>query len=83
MSDESITEPWTIETVKRDLPQVQVRFGKAKPIYARVSGRLNPFATVSVDIEPIVNHTCFADFQFAWGTIVNALNSGKVLILQS
>ncbi len=39
---------WTAESVKRELPMVRLRIAKGKIVDARVSGRLNQSATVSV-----------------------------------
>lgn len=72
--------PWTVESVKRLLPSVRVHTGKRKFATGRVSGRLNRFATVTVD-------NCFRhgsndpwmDFEFSWEAIVHSLNNGTAL----
>lgn len=71
---------WTIEAVKRDLPNVLIKIGR-KVATGRVSGRLNRFATVTVD-------NCFRhgsnppwmDFHFSWDAIVRSLNTNSPLI---
>ena len=74
-------EPWTIATVKRDLPSVSIRIVKGKIVTGRVSGRLNQFATVSVPNTGTLhsNSIIFADGQFSWEAIAHSLNSGKPL----
>ena len=70
---------YTIESVKRDLPNVPIRVGK-KIQYARITGRLNPVATVTVHGE--YSHalkTPWRDWHFSWEAIVRALNTGEPL----
>lgn len=68
---------WTVETVKRDLPDVMVRNGRGnKPIQARVSGRLNQFATVS-----ITTRLGFVDWQVSWATIADVLNRNTSILV--
>lgn len=61
----------TIETVKRDLPKVQIKVD-GKIVTANVSGRRNRFATVWTKQN-------MDGWEFAWPTIVDSLNSGNPL----
>lgn len=71
---------WTVAQVKADLPGVRVRVGKGNIVDARVTGRLNRFATVSVTNNyPRSGVPLFADWQFAWESIVHSLNNGNPL----
>ena len=66
----------TIDEVKRDLPQVQVMFnGKVR--WAKVSGRLNNVATVSVGYSSTLAE--FVDFHFSWEAVARSVNSGEPL----
>jgi hypothetical protein len=64
----------TINEIKRDLPQVRVRIGR-KVLWARVTGRLNPQATVTVfaDSKEYLRGPYFVDFHFSWEAIERAL----------
>ena len=59
----------SIQTVKRNLPEVKVKVG-SKIVIGKVIGRMLDFATVTV---------IGANYEFAWATIVNALNNDKPL----
>jgi len=65
----------TIEDVRRDLPEVDVRIGKRK-MRGRVYGRKNPFATVVVETP---YGTIGAEF--AWGVIADCMSNGRALIV--
>jgi hypothetical protein len=67
---------WTITKVKDELPPVKVRGANGKLFDGYVIGRLNQFATVVVNSDAGT-----ATFEFAWGTIANALNAGRTLTL--
>lgn len=70
---------WTAKTVKAELPQVKIRIGSVVS-WARVTGRANQFATVSVtNDKPRSGVPLWLDFQFAWETIANALNADIAL----
>ncbi len=62
----------TIETVKRDLSKVTVRLMSGKIVEGNVAGRMNKFACVWTKD----NHE---GWEFAWLTIVNALNNERPL----
>lgn len=62
----------TIETVKAELPKVQVRLMSGKIVEGQVAGRRNKFASVWTKD----NHD---GWEFAWQTIVNALNENRPL----
>jgi hypothetical protein len=71
---------WTPERVRKELPQVQVLVnGKILP--GRTSGRLNQFATVTVDNHGTLHrgNRPWYDFSYAWETIAGALNKGTPL----
>jgi hypothetical protein len=72
---------WTAQRVRDELPDVDVKIGK-KVLRARLSGRLNAFATVSVTNSgtPRRGWQLFMDWHFSWDTIARCLNSGKPLI---
>ncbi len=75
-------EQWTIASVKEHLPNVRLRVAPRKIVSARLSGRLNQFATVSLtNDKPRAGVPIFADWHFAWETIVRSLNTGKPLAL--
>jgi hypothetical protein len=75
-------EQWTVAQVKAKLPAVRVRVGKRNIVDARLSGRLNQFATVSITNNfPRSGVPLFADYQFAWETIAHSLNTGQPLSL--
>lgn len=59
----------SICTVKLNLPEVKVQVG-SKIVTGKVTGRMLDFATV------VVNG---ANYEFAWATIANSLNSDKPL----
>lgn len=68
---------WTPETVKSQLPNVDVRFisaGMPITISCVVRGRKNKFATVA----PYEFGSATA-WEFSWQAIANSLNSGKPL----
>lgn len=64
----------TIETVRQNLPKVQVKLDNGKIITANISGRKCAFATVWTKN----NHE---GWQFSWQAIVNSLNNEKPLII--
>ena len=81
---------WTIAKVKAELPTVLVRLGESKHIHTgRVSGRLLEFPQVTVGSLDYNCKACnkahhlrgvpWMDYQFAWATIANALNEGRIL----
>lgn len=73
---------WTIADVKRELPYVRVRVGKRHIIDARVSGRLNQFASVSwANPSPVKGSELFPTYHFAWETIAHSLNTDRPLEL--
>lgn len=79
-------EPWTAETVRQGLPNVQVRYSGILPkangtkeivstpqvITCGVCGRLNQFATVFV-------HGYALRWEFSWEAIAHSLKTGKPL----
>jgi hypothetical protein len=69
-----------IDDCKRDLPPVRVRFN-GKTHWARVSGRLNKFATVSVTNYGTLHSGSglFWDAQFSWEAVCRAVTSGVPL----
>lgn len=70
---------WTIARVKSELPDVRLQIGR-KIVSARLSGRLNQFATVSTTNDfPRRGVPLFADWEFSWETIARSLNSGRAL----
>jgi len=72
---------WTIETVKRDLPNVAVDIGE-DVVTGRLSGRMNDFATVTIfDCFRNGSNRQWSDYQFSWRTIVESLNNGTPLLL--
>jgi hypothetical protein len=74
-------QTWTPASVRRELPEVPVRLGK-KILTARVTGRLNPFATVTVYNQTIGKAPAaplWIDQAFSWHAIANALNTGRPL----
>lgn len=62
---------WTIEKVKKELPEVKVNLN-GRVIKGNIRGRKNRFASVSIG-------SC--SWEFAWATIVHSLNSNKPLII--
>ena len=72
--------PQMIEECKRDLPPVQVQFN-GQTQWARTSGRLNKFATVSVTNQGTLHSgsQLFWDAQFSWEAVCRAVVSGVPL----
>lgn len=64
---------WTIERVKEELPKVQVKMNAKLVVTGRVTGRKLDFAGVYVG-------DVFMG-EYAWQTIVNALNNNKPLLV--
>ena len=77
-------DKWTIETVKRDLPVVRVKF-MGRLYYGRVTGRLCQFANVSpyqeINNKKLVTTIMGPIYHFTWDSIVDALNHNKTLDL--
>lgn len=75
----------TVSEAKRDLPNVKVRIGR-KVFSAQVSGRLNPFATVTVSYihsgapRHYLRGQPWIDAQFSWDAIAHSLTTGKPLL---
>jgi hypothetical protein len=73
---------WTVAMVKEKLPDVRVKVGK-KIVVGRVTGRLNAFATVTIQLEAGERlhrgNRPWADAAFAWETLVDCLNDGRPL----
>jgi len=68
-------ETWTIETVKRDLPDMQILMEDGVTVKrAILTGRRNPMAKVFAGGRN-------QDYEFSWVTITNALNAGRSLRL--
>jgi hypothetical protein len=63
---------WTIESVKEQLPKVQVRLEDGRIVHANICGRRNKFATVWCESNQ-------AGWEFAWVTIVRCLNEDRPL----
>jgi len=61
----------TVETVKRDLPKVQIKIGK-KLVEGKICGRMNKFATVWTKDN-------IDGWEFSWQIIANALNNDRPL----
>jgi hypothetical protein len=80
---------WTVKRVKEELPPVKVTVGKRKNgkanpyVYAKLSGRLNDEATVTVFSDDKITsvNPYYRDWKFGWLTIVNALNADRPLNL--
>ena len=70
-----------VDDCKRDLPPVQVRIG-GKVHWARTSGRLNQFATVSITNQGTLhgNSQLFWDAHYSWQAVCRAVVSGVPLI---
>lgn len=77
----------TVKQVKAELPSVPVRTASGKRYMARVSGRLNPFATVTLSY---IEHGSprhhlrgqpWADWYFSWEAVTRAVNGQGVLLL--
>jgi hypothetical protein len=72
----------TIADVKRELPAVPILVGK-RVLYARVSGRLNQFATVTVSHlehgEGYLRGPAWRDWTFSWEAVTRAVTTGKPL----
>jgi hypothetical protein len=74
----------TVSQVKRDLPWVAIKIG-GRVLTARVSGRLNPFATVTVAYidngkpNEYLRGAPWADYQFSWEAVTRAINNATPL----
>lgn len=62
---------YTIETAKRDLPQIKIKIGE-EVITANISGRKKQFATVWTKDNQ-------EGWEFSWQIITWTLNSGRPL----
>ena len=63
---------WTIDRVKAELPNVEVRTNDGRIVSAMLRGRTLPFAVV---------HTAYDEsFEVAWETVAHCLNSHKPII---
>jgi len=72
--------PRMIDECKRDLPPVKVRIN-GKVLWARTSGRLNQFCTVSVTNTGTLHSgsELFSDAQYSWNSVCRAVVSGVPL----
>ena len=79
----------TIAEVKRDLPNVPVKTASGKRHMARVSGRLNQFATVTLSYieharpKEHLRGRPWSDAQFSWESVTRAINTGEPLDFDS
>lgn len=71
---------WTADLVKQHLPPVQVQCG-TEIHTAKVSGRYGRFAFVSVQLNMQPFNGQWVSYEFAWGTIANALNTNQPLTI--
>ena len=69
-----LIEEWTAESVKKELPQVPVKLESGKIVHCTVSGRLLPFAKVSIPLPRYYGVGQFKDIEVSWITIANVLN---------
>lgn len=76
----------TVADVKRELPDVPVKIGR-KVYSARLSGRLNQFATVTLSYihhsgpQEHLRGQPWMDWQFSWEAVTRAVNTGNPLSL--
>lgn len=72
---------WNVRRVKEDLPPVKIKVGSKPYVWAKVSGRLNDEATVTVFNTGTLHsgNQPWRDYKFSWPSIVKALNSDKPL----
>ena len=66
---------WTADKVKADLPPVVCQVGRNRYATARLSGRHNPFATVTLAYEPS------SDWHFSWEAVARSLNNATPLVV--
>jgi hypothetical protein len=78
---------WTIAKVKSELRSVSMKIGR-KVHHARISGRLNEQATVTVsymdsDAKSLHDFNAsgrpWVDYHYSWDTIANSLNNNRPL----
>jgi len=65
---------WTVEKVKEELPEIQVRLPMGETVTGHVRGRKKNFATIHLEgnvLDP---------FECRWKTIANCLNNNKPVI---
>lgn len=74
---------WTVDHVKEELPYVRVRLG-ATIVQGKVSGRRNPFATVSIRNTGTLHSESqlWVNIEYSWETIAHSLNTDKPLIAE-
>ena len=78
----------TTDQAKRDLPSVNVKMPDGKVYPARVSGRLNPFPTVTVSFchQPHKKHlrdfggAPWIDFQSTWPQVARVADTGEPIV---
>jgi hypothetical protein len=72
---------YTVDNVKESLPDVQIRISNELTndvVTAKVTGRKNPVATVSVSPATLAVSE-WRDWQFSWEAVVHSLNTGEPL----
>lgn len=67
------TAEWTVARVKDELPDVPVRRIGGATVIARLTGRLNRFATLTMPGQG----GCWVTFEVAWETVVSCLNRSR------
>ncbi len=67
------TSIWTEDKIRDELPAVRV-LAESGTFDGTLSGRLNDFATVTFRVSGIP-----VSADWAWSTVVNALNNGRPL----
>ena len=72
---------WTADRVKADLPPVVCQVGRNRYATARLSGRLNPVATVTIWNEVRGGQTPYRDWHFSWEAVARSLNNAFPLVL--
>ena len=80
MTTKTEITPTMIDECRRDLPPVRVRIN-GKTLWARTSGRLNDFATVSITNTGTLRSgsELFWDAQYSWQAVCRAVVSGVPL----
>lgn len=65
---------WTPESVREQLPPVTCRLQSGEIVKAKVCGRKNAFASVSVE-------NAASSFEVAWVTVARCLNTNRPIRL--
>jgi hypothetical protein len=69
-----------VSDVKKELPQIRVKFN-GRMFWGRLSGRLNPEATVTIfGGYSYALNSHYVDFKASWDTVTRIVNNPKLYL---